>query len=347
MIGRVSSAELLIFTRQFSAMVKSRLPLVQALESLSREAPKGAFRTALNDVLIKVRAGFDFDRALADHPRIFNSTYVGVVRAGMQTGQLEDALHEIGKYLTGLDHVRKKIHSAMIYPLVLLMALIGVFHAMIFGILPRFETLFSQFDKELPVPTQMVLALGDAYASSWQYFAVTLGLSGFGFIAWSRTRSGRLAIDTWKLKVPVLGPLWRLEALARFAHTLSIQVQNAVSLIDAIRVAAPASNNLFVQASLHAVASEIENGKGITQAFAQHKLFQGVVQQMISAGEKTGDLAEPLRSVASYFESLWVQRLEGAIALVNPIMTTVIGALIAGMLIAAFLPVFEISGVAS
>ncbi len=347
MIGGASSSELLIFTKQFSAMVRSNLPLVQALESLSREAPKGRFRNAISDILDKVRTGLEFDRALADHPRIFNSTYVGVVRAGMQTGQLEQALHEIGNYLTGLDHVRKKVRTAMLYPGVLLMALVGVFHAMVFGILPRFEKLFSQFDRPLPAPTRAVLGLGDLYSSSWQYIFGGIGLAVLGWILWSRTESGRMTIDTWKLKVPVLGSLWRLEALARFAHTLSIQVQNAVSLIDAIRVAAPASNNKFVEQSLYAVADEIENGKGIAQAFARHKLFQGVVQQMISAGEKTGELSEPLRSVANYFESLWVQRLDAAISLMNPIMTSVIGALIAGMLIAAFLPVFEISGVST
>lgn len=339
-----SSSELLIFTQQFSAMVRSNLPLVPALESLSREAPKGGFRNALSDVLEKVRMGQDFDRALADHPRIFNQTYVGVVRAGMQSGQLEAALSEIGKYLSGLDHVRKKVRGAMLYPAVLLMALIAVFHAMIFGILPRFEKLFSQFDRDLPVPTQVVLAMGDAYASAWPIMLGGIGGVTIVLVVWSRTGAGRMAIDRWKLKIPLLGPLWRLEAMARFAHTLSIQVQNAVSLIEAIRVAAPASNNLFVERSLLEVADDIEQGKGIAQAFAQHKLFQGVVQQMISAGEKTGELAEPMRSVANYFESLWVQRLDAALSLTNPILTSIIGLMIAGMLIAAFLPVFELSG---
>jgi type II secretory pathway component PulF len=171
-------------------------------------------------------------------------------------------------------------------------------------------------------------------------------LSTVGFIAWIRTPAGRLTFDRLKLKVPIIGPLWRLAALARFAHTLGIQVQNSVTLLESIRVAAPACNNKYVEQSLHKIASDIERGEGIAQAFVKQELFRGVVQQMISAGEKTGELTEPLRSAATYFESLWIQRIDAVISLINPALTAIMGALISGMLIAAFLPVFEVSGLA-
>ena len=138
----------------------------------------------------------------------------------------------------------------------------------------------------------------------------------------------------------------RLSAVARFAQTLAIQVQNSVSLIESIRVAAPANNNRYVEQSLLSIANHIEQGESITQAFQRETLFQGVVQQMISAGEQSGDLAGPLTSVANYFESLWAQKLESVISTVNPLLTASMGMLISGMLIAAFLPVFEVSGLA-
>jgi type II secretory pathway component PulF len=217
---------------------------------------------------------------------------------------------------------------------------------MVFGILPRFEKLFAEYNHALPLPTQIVLAVGHVYADMWFEILVATGLSAVAFIAWIRTTQGRLTFDRLKLKVPVMGPLWRLSALARFAHTLGIQVQNSVTLLESIRVAAPACNNKYVEQSLRAIATDIERGEGIAQAFAKQDLFRGVVQQMIAAGEKTGELTEPLKSAASYFEGLWIQRIDTVIALINPALTAIMGALISGMLIAAFLPVFEVSGIA-
>ena len=240
----------------------------------------------------------------------------------------------------------KKVRGAMMYPLLLLVSFIGTFHMMVFGILPRFEMLFGEYGHALPAPTQVVLAIGHVYASMWPMLLASVVASVLGFTWWIATPNGRLTYDRLKLKIPVIGPLMRLAALARFAHTLGIQVQNSVTLLESIRVAAPACNNKHVEMSLRAIANDIERGQGIAQAFAKQELFRGVVQQMISAGEKTGELTEPLRSAATYFESLWIQRLDAVIGLINPALTAIMGLLISGMLIAAFLPVFEVSGIA-
>ncbi len=346
MAGGVNT-DLLIFTKQFSAMVRSNLALVPALESLARETPTRKLRIVLTDVLAKVRAGHEFDRALGDHPHIFNPTYVGVVRAGMQSGQLGEALVQVSAYLDSVNLVMKKVRGAVTYPALLMASFIITFHIMVFGILPRFKTLFGQYGRALPAPTQFVLDVGEVYAANWPQFLILLAASVTAFILWLRTPSGRLKFDELKLNFPLIGSLARLSALARFAHTLGIQVQNAVSLIEAIRVAAPASNNKYVEKSLFQIADDIERGQGIAQAFARQELFRGVVQQMISAGERTGQLTEPLKSAAAYFEALWIQRLDAIIALLNPALTAIMGMLISGMLIAAFLPVFEVSGIAT
>jgi type II secretory pathway component PulF len=345
MIRAGVSTDLLVFTRQFAAMMNSNLQLVHVLESLTRETNKRKLKAALEDVLMKVKRGGDFDRAIADHPKVFNPTYIGVVRAGMQSGQLAEALEQISEYLTSLDKVVKKMRSAAMYPLLLIGAFIVTFHIMVFVILPRFATLFSNFGQELPAPTQFVLSIGEAYAASWPMLLMFGCLGAALFVIWKR--SNPVTYDRLKLKLPLIGSLLRLAALARFAHTLAIQVQNSVSLIESIRVAAPASNNSYAEASLRQIADDIERGQGIAQAFARQQLFQGVVQQMISAGEQSGELGEPLRSAAQYFESLWVQRIEAVIGLINPLLTAIMGILISGMLIAAFLPVFEVSGVAT
>jgi type IV pilus assembly protein PilC len=263
----------------------------------------------------------------------------------MQSGQLAAALKQISEYLTALDKVMKKMRSAAIYPALLITAFLITFHILVFWVLPRFEVLFSSFGKELPAPTRMVLAIGDVYSRSWPMMLAVLCAVAAGILIW--TKKNPISFDRMKLRTPLIGPLLRVSALARFAHTLAIQVSNSVSLIEAIRVAAPACNNRYAELSLRHIADDIEHGQGIAQAFGRHDLFQGVVQQMISAGEQSGELAEPLRSAANYFENLWVQRVDAFIAIVNPLLTAIIGILISGMLVAAFLPVFEASGVAT
>jgi type II secretory pathway component PulF len=342
----MANSDLLIFTKQFAAMVRSNLPLVQALESLSKDSPRRSFRTILGDVVQQVRCGRDFHRALADYPKIFNGTYIGVVSAGMQSGQLGAALQQISEYLDNHDKVIKKVRSALIYPIMLFVSFAVTFHVMIFGILPRFRALFQGYGKALPGPTQFVLDIGDVYTANWPFMLGAIVLGGMGFFAWLRTAEGRVSFDRLKLRLPIFGTLMRLSAIARFAQTLAIQVQNSVGLIESIRVAAPANNNKYIERSLLKIADHIEQGESITQAFEREVLFQGVVQQMISAGEQSGDLGTPLVSVANYFESLWAQKLESVISTVNPLLTATMGLLISGMLVAAFLPVFQVSGLA-
>lgn len=342
----MAGSDLLIFTKQFAAMVRSQLPLVQALESLSRDAPRRSFRTMLTQVVEQVRCGRDFHRVLADYPKTFNGTYIGVVRAGMQSGQLGVALQQIADYLDSHDKVIKKVRAALIYPGLLFASFAVTFHVMIFGILPRFESLFHSYGKALPAPTQFVLDVGRIYEENWPFMLGAIIITCMAFLAWVRTTEGRITFDRLKLKIPLFGNLMRLSAIARFAQTLAIQVQNSVGLIEAIRVAAPANNNKYIERSLLKIADHIEQGESITQAFQRESLFQGVVQQMISAGEQSGDLGTPLVSVANYFESLWAQKLEAVISTVNPLLTASMGMLISGMLVAAFLPVFQVSGLA-
>jgi type IV pilus assembly protein PilC len=342
----MASSDLLIFTKQFSAMVRSNLPLVQALESLSRDAPRRSFRVMLVQVLDQVRCGRDFHRALEDHPKVFNGTYIGVVRAGMQSGQLGIALAQISDYLDRHDKIIKKVRAALIYPCLLFASFAVTFHVMVFGILPRFASLFQSYGKPLPKPTQLVLDIGHVYAANWPFMLGVLGIGGISFLAWVRTAEGRVTFDRLKLRLPLLGNLMRLSAIARFAQTLAIQVQNSVGLIESIRIAAPANNNKYIERSLFQIADHIEQGESIAQAFEREALFQGVVQQMISAGEQSGDIGTPLVSVANYFESLWAQKLESVISTINPLLTATMGLLISGMLVAAFLPVFEVSGLA-
>lgn len=344
MLSGIGVSQILIFTRQFASMMGSRLQLAHVLENLASETPHRRLREVLSDVVAQVRRGTDLSQAMASHPSAFSSIYVAIVRAGLESGQLADALYQMTEYLTRNDQVIKKMRAAAFYPLLLGMAFYGVLNGMFFFILPRFESIFAGAHKELPGPTRILVALGNAYKAHWLEMLFFIAAIVIAFVVWVARPQGRLTWDRFKLGLPLLGRLWRLSALTRFIRTLSVQVRNHIPIAEAIRLSASASGNRFVEAAVIGIAADIENGSGVAQAFRGHRIFSGVVIQMISSGEESGQLDEMLGSAANYFDSLLLQQIETITAMINPILTVAIGAAIAGMMVAAFLPVFDLSG---
>lgn len=344
-MSAVGLSQLLIFTKQFAAMTRSNLHLVDVLDSLAKETPQKVLRDTIRDVVDKVKTGFDLSEVMKDHPKVFDQVYVSVVRSGMESGQLSSALEQVAAHLERISRVQTKLRSAAIYPAILGLSLIVIFNLMVFMILPRFERIFSSFGKELPFVTQVMLQIGDVYASNWLLIFSSVAAIVFSCVAWRSNKNGRVVWDRLMLKLPILGQVLRLSAVARFAHTLSVQVANSVPMLDALRLAAPAAGNRYIEEVVLQVGLDIERGSGVSEAFRKHDLFSGVVQQMAASGEESGHIDEMLMSVAGYFDSLWFQRIETLTSLFNPLMTAIVGFFIALMMIASFLPVFDISGV--
>ncbi|MDP6346696.1 MAG: type II secretion system F family protein, partial [Alphaproteobacteria bacterium] len=215
------------------------------------------------------------------------------------------------------------------------------FNGMVFFILPRFEKMFSTFDAELPWPTQTMLSIGDFYSANWHFILGGVVAVIVTFIIWISNAAGRRTWDELKLSLPVIGRIWRMGALSRFLRTLAVQVRNSVPLLDALRLSASASGNVYVEEVIYQIADEIETGAGIAETFRRYDVFSGIVLQMIAAGEEAGILDELLLSAAGYFDSLLNDQIETATGLINPVLTVVIGAGIASMMLAAFLPVLN------
>ena len=344
MTAAVKLSQLLIFTKQFSAMIASQLQLVYVLENLAKETPHRRMRQTLDDVLDDVLNGVDLGDALAQFPKVFSDVYVNVVRAGMQSGQLGNALAQMAEYLESADAMSRKIRGALTYPMFLLVAFIVVFNVQVLLILPRFEEMFANFDEELPAPTLFMLAAGKFYVQNWPYLLGVIVAVTIGFIAWTSSDDGRRIWDKLKLQVPVIGRTLRLGALSRFLRTLAVQVHNMVPLVTALRLSASASGNRFIEETIFTIADDVELGVGIAESFRRHDIFTGIVQQMIASGEQASELDELLMSAAVYFDSLLNDQVQTMTELINPVLTIVIGLAIAGMMVAAFLPVFQISG---
>jgi type II secretory pathway component PulF len=337
-------SHLVIFAKQFSSMVGSGLHLVAVLDNLARETPNRGLRHAVKEVARNVTTGVDLAEALERSPRIFDGVFVGLVRSGIEAGRLAGALAHVVDYLDRTQQVNRRVVSATIYPVFVLATFSAVASAMIFFVLPQFETIFRTANRPLPGPTRLLLDIGVFLRFNSAYLGIAAMVLGCVAVLVVSTRTGRQTWDRLKPGIPILGPVWRLAALARFSRTLAVQVGNHVSVIRALRLAAAAAGNKYVEHLVHGIATDIEMGASVTRAFKDRTIFSGIVLQMIAAGEESGRLDELLLSAANYFDSLLIQRIDAVTSLINPALTAILGAAVAGMMVAAYLPVFDMPG---
>lgn len=343
----VSLSSLLIFTNQFSAMMASKLPLLDVLENLGRETPERRFKEVLDDVCHDVSHGIDLGDALAAHPDVFDDIYVNVVRAGIGSGKLDGALQQLANHLANADEVRRKLRSATAYPAFMLAFAFVAFNAVVFFILPRFQTIFERFDKELPYATQVLVQIGELWGSYWYMVIIGVVSVVVGLVIWIHTPEGRYIWDDLKLRLPIIGPMWRMAALARLLRTFAVQVRNDVEVLEALRLAAPACGNKYIEETIEEIAEDIVMGLGIAQSFREHEVFSGIVLQLIASGEEAGGLDELLLSAADYFDRLLDNQIQTVTSLVNPVLIVALGLGIAAMMIAIFLPVFDMGSAMS
>lgn len=343
-MATVPLTEILIFSNQFASMIQSKLPLVTVLENLGKETLHKVLRETIEEMVHDLKHGVDLGASFEKFPKVFDTIYINLVKAGMMSGRLGSSLMQICEYLTKTDEIQRKVKGALSYPIFMLVAFFLVMNAMIFFILPRFEKMFSSFDKELPYLTQLLMQFGDYWRDNWWVVISGCVLVAVSFIIWISTPEGRLLWDTYKLRIPLAGKLWRLSSLSRFMRTLAVQLNNEVELLASLRLAGATCDNLHIETSIEDIADGIERGKGISQSFREKEVFSGIVLQMISAGEEAGRLDELLLSAAKYFESVLDNEIQRITGLINPILTVVIGLGVASMMIAVFLPVFEMGG---
>lgn len=340
-MARVSFTDLMIFTNQFAAMLRSQLPLLDVMDNLAKETPHRYFSEILQDICDDVRHGVELSDAFKVYDHVFDRIYINIIRSGMMSGKLADALTQLASYMTKAEETRGKLKSAMSYPIFLLVAFFAVFNGMIFFVLPRFQKIFANFGGGLPAPTQILVNMGDFWRNYWLFIIGGIATAVVLIGIWLSTREGRLLWDEVKLKMPVMGRLWRMAALARMVRTLAVQFHNEVNILEALELAGSSCGNVYIEDVMYDIADSVERGSGIAQAFREYEIFSGIVLQMVASGEQTGKLDELLLSAAEYFEKLLDNEIETWTSLLNPMMTALIGGAIAGMMVAVFMPVFE------
>ncbi len=332
------------FTRQFATMISAGLPMVQCLEILGTQMESAEFRKVVMKVKDSVQSGATLSEALGKHKKVYDDLYVNMVEAGEVGGALDTILVRLAQYREKADKLARKVKGALVYPIVVMIVAVGVTFAMLRFIVPVFAKMFSGLGAELPAPTKFVLGISNFLRDQTLLliFIVVLGIIGFKFFV--RNPKGRLTWDSFKLRMPVLGPLIRKSAISRFSRTLSTLLSSGVSILDALSITARTAGNMVLHDAIKRSMLSIAEGETITQPLKDSGVFPPMVTQMISVGEKTGGMDDMLSKIADFYDEEVDAAVAALTSIIEPVIIVFMGAIIGGVLIAMYLPMFDIIG---
>jgi len=332
------------FTRQFATMIGSGLPMIQCLDILASQVESKELRKVIVQVKDSVQGGSTLADALARHPKVFDQLYTNMVEAGEMGGALDVILLRLAAYREKADILIRKVKGAMMYPIVIMIVATGVTFAMLTFIVPVFAKMFAGLGSELPAPTMIVLAISDFLKS--KLILIVIGLIGLvvAYKLWVRTPSGRLSADRVFINFPVLGTLIRKSAISRFSRTLGTLLSSGVSILDALEITAKTAGNRVVHDAIRRSVVSIAEGDTITAPLKESGVFPPMVTQMISVGEKTGGLDEMLNKIADFYDEEVDAAVGALTSIIEPVVVVFMGIVIGGILIAMYLPMFDIIG---
>jgi type IV pilus assembly protein PilC len=340
--GRVKLKDLAVFSRQFATMINSGLSLLRALTILGEQTSNRRLREVLVQVRGEVEKGSSLSAALAKHPKVFNRLYVSMVRAGEIGGFLDQVLVKVAETFEKEVTLRGKIRSAMTYPVVVFVMVIGIVAAMLIFIVPTFENLYASLGGTLPAPTRMLMGASQLLRRFFLLVVLAVVVLVFLFRRWQASQQGRYQWDRFKLKVKVFGPLFHKTALSRFSRTLATLIRSGVPILQALEIVAETVNNAVISRAVRDVQDSVREGESLATPLSKHATFPAMVVQMMAVGEETGDLDTMLSKVADFYD----QEVEAAVAsltsMIEPILIAVMGAAVGGMVIALYLPLFNI-----
>ncbi|HEX6250816.1 MAG TPA: type II secretion system F family protein [Gemmatimonadaceae bacterium] len=339
--GAIKMRDTVIFTRQFATMIGAGLPLVQALDILAKQTENKALVSIVRQVLFDVESGHTVADALAKHPRAFSTLYVNMVAAGEAGGILDTILNRLALFLEKTEALVRKVKSAMIYPSVILaVAVIAVIIMLIF-VIPTFEEMFASVNLELPLPTRIVIGASQLLQNYWWMMAGGIVAAVLGIKRFYATPGGKLRIDRMLLRIPVLGDVLRKSAVSRFTRTLGTLISSGVSILEGLEITAKTAGNRVVQDAIMASRSSIAGGETIAGPLSKSGVFPPMVTSMISVGESTGNLDEMLQKIADFYDDEVDVAVSGLLSLLEPIMIIFLGVAVGGMIMAMYLPIFD------
>lgn len=342
--GKVKSKELAVFTRQFSVMIDAGLPLVQCLEILSSQQENKAFARMLAGVRGTVEGGSSLANAMRNYPKAFDDLYTNMVEAGESGGILDTILQRLSTYIEKAVKLKRSVQSAMIYPVAVVVIAGGVVVLLLWKVVPIFTTLFAGLGVTLPLPTRIVIGLSHFVASFGPILIVLLILLGAGLRWYYGTPPGRMLMDSLVLKIPVLGPLMRKIAVARFSRTLGTLITSGVPMLESMDITARTAGNGVIERAISQVRKAIEGGRTIVDPLRETGVFPNMVVQMIGVGEQTGALDNMLQKVADFYEDEVDAAVADLLTALEPMIILFLGIVVGGVVISMYLPLFSLIG---
>lgn len=344
---RVKHKDLSLFTRQFSVMLDAGLPLVQCLEILGQQQDNKSFQKVIFQTRGDVESGMTLADAMAKHPRVFEPLYTNMVAAGETGGILDVILQRLSTYLEKMVKLKSDVKTALIYPIAVIVISIIVISVIMIVVIPAFKNIFEGLlgpGERLPWLTEVVVSLSLFMASYWWLIAVVIGIGVFGAKALYKTEKGHYFIDSLTLKLPVLGPIMRKIAVARFSRTLSTLMSSGVPILESLDITARTSGNEVVSEAIHKVRSGIEQGQTFVEPLKASSVFPVMVSQMIGVGEQTGALDAMLSKIADFYEQEVDAAIANLLSLMEPAMILFLGVTIGTIVIAMYMPLFTLIG---
>jgi type IV pilus assembly protein PilC len=341
---KVKSKILMIFTRQLATLIDSGLPLLRSLNVLAKQERDKVLKKTINSLADSVQGGSTFSDALALHPRIFNNLYVNMVKAGEVGGVLELVLTRLSEFQEKAAKIKNKVLSAMVYPIIVMTMALGIMGFLLVFIVPRFEAIFHDLlgDKPLPPVTQFVLAVSNFMKNHGLVLLAALVAIVFLYNFIGRTRRGRFAIDTFKLRMPLFGNLNRKTAISRFARTLGTLVTSGVPILQALNITRETAGNAAIARAIARVHDSVKEGESIVQPMEASKSFPPMVVSMVDVGEETGKLPDMLLKIADVYDDEVDNAVAALTSMLEPIMIVFLAVIVGTIVLALFTPLISI-----
>jgi type IV pilus assembly protein PilC len=341
---KVKLQEISRFTRQLAAMTSAGLPLVQCLEILASQTPNKILVKAVQQISNDIQVGSTLADSMKKHPKIFNQLFCNMVAAGEASGNLDGVLLRLAEYQEKAEMLRRKIKTAMTYPVMVGIIAIIVTIIMLAFVVPTFAKMFTDMGGELPLPTRIIMSCSDFVRNYFLIMALSAGGAIFALKRYGSTDKGKFNLDTLKLKLPIFGDLERKSAVSRFSQTLSTLLSSGITILEALSITAKTSGNKVIEKGLQRTLEKITGGLSIAEPLKDTGVFPPMVIQMVAVGEKTGDLSEMLTKISEFYKEEVDAAVDALTSIIEPILICFIAALVGGIMIAMYLPIFNLMG---
>lgn len=337
----ITTRDIVIFTRQFATMINSGLPLVQSLDILGEQTENPALRKTIQETLYDVESGHTLADAMGKHPKVFTELFVNMVAAGEAGGILDTILLRLATFLEKNDALVRKIKGAMVYPAVIFSVAGGAVTILLIFVIPTFQTMFESAGIPLPMPTRIVIAMSEFLQGYWWALGAGIAAAVVAFKQFVATSGGRLLVDKLMLNLPILGDMQRKAAVARFTRTLGTLVSSGVSILEGLEITAKTAGNRVIHDAVMGSRASIAGGETIAGPLKESGVFPPMVVQMINVGEQTGGLDEMLTKIADFYDEEVDAAVETLLSAMEPIFIVFLGAIVGGMIVAMYLPIFD------